>query len=765
MLGLTLLVAALWLCPGARASSLCRYYTVRTGTIFDSSNQIYGDLLYYASSTPRLIRHPCDNNIAVYLGTQVFFSKNNFESSLVPLFIPPKFQVSKPEVTMAHFTATVLVLVVDHKVYLYEYNFKAWFQGEGIKGSVTHVSGDNCCYSSHPVCLYVSETVFAYTYGEKVSQTTIYVSKSGGYEFRVYNFPRQKELVGMLGGIFNFYTLSQVGLLLFHNKTAMFSYSEHPLNRSFGHTFSYENMPEVVIPPGQKGILLFWSNQSLFISRNSGQLVMPIYLKESHNAPHYSVSELNLALHNLAANDNEIAVLTVQKNIFYGYMGILSSNLLKFPDPVIWSSQTVLSFTDVGKLEILTPIEDLNFSVFNFEKCLISVQAILMDPKLGVETCKVELLEGEFANEVFIIDMNSKLELMATIIPRPHMSLMPLVLVSNPHSLGLETRMFEDSYTTYRDSKFKLYISLQQQHHSGRTDPNFTSWIKRETASTITVDIANKEISCVNIHPLTALVTIGCNVDKKIIIHKDITSCNKGFLDHVDLQNNFSYTLEKDIYSPNPLGVDLEVNYNYPMLGCPLLVYYDTPWKPVLQLWEGEEFQEIIEAEYVLKEVNGLFTYSYSLTAETAHCTSQPQNWSSLSKSKWGRQNYQSCHDSNNLNPLLWPEVRYEILGGRTDNKLVFEQRNGIYIFSLSVVDPYYSYCQLETLFSIYVYGAVPPTADQLDIPIIVGMFALLLSLWVAYIISILSPRALLRALLRRWRARGSPLQRLPGCP
>lgn len=46
--------------------------------------------------------------------------------------------------------------------------------------------------------------------------------------------------------------------------------------------------------------------------------------------------------------------------------------------------------------------------------------------------------------------------------------------------------------------------------------------------------------------------------------------------------------------------------------------------------WREGKFQEIIEAEYVLLEVNGLFTYKYSLTADSAHCSSQPQNWTTV---------------------------------------------------------------------------------------------------------------------------------------
>jgi cation channel sperm-associated protein subunit delta len=40
--------------------------------------------------------------------------------------------------------------------------------------------------------------------------------------------------------------------------------------------------------------------------------------------------------------------------------------------------------------------------------------------------------------------------------------------------------------------------------------------------------------------------------------------------------------------------------------------------------------------------------------------------------------------------PLRWPNAEYQVLGGKTDNEIIFDQRNGIYIFYLSIVDPYY---------------------------------------------------------------------------
>lgn len=51
----------------------------------------------------------------------------------------------------------------------------------------------------------------------------------------------------------------------------MFSYSDHPLNRSFGLPFDYDRALDILIAPGQKGILIFWSEKNLLVSRNSGE--------------------------------------------------------------------------------------------------------------------------------------------------------------------------------------------------------------------------------------------------------------------------------------------------------------------------------------------------------------------------------------------------------------------------------------------------------------------------------------------------------------
>ncbi|XP_019566308.2 cation channel sperm-associated auxiliary subunit delta [Rhinolophus sinicus] len=743
---LLLAAATLRLCPLARAQPLCRSHTVRTGKMFHDGQQNQGGHLYFSSATARLIKHPCKKNIALYLGKQLFFTRNNFESSLLPFSIPTSMQVGIREVTSAHFASSVLLLVVNRKVYIYDYEAGSWNASIGIKHPVSHISGDNCCYSEHPFCLDISNSVFAYLLGDLTSQTNIYFSNTQGYRFQKYAHERQAELVGTLGGIFYFHSLSQIGLLLVDQGKAKFGYSDHPLNHSLGLPFDYNGTLDILITPGQKGILIFWYENSLLVSRGAGQLVDTVPVREGHRILYSSISEANVTIHSVAANENELAVLTRENNLYYGSLGILSSFLIKFADQDVWSQEAVLMFTDLGILEILTPLPDSVFPAFDFQKCPVNIQAILMDPQLQVDFCKVELLHGEFANQMFIIDMNSELELTALMIARPGTSPVPLAMVSNPYSLGLQAVIYEDSYTYDGNTKHRLNISLRQQHHWGRADPNFTSSIKRPTISTITLDIANKEISCVDLKPLTALISVGCDLEKKIIIQNEISACSKGILNPVALQDNYSYIIEKEAYDPNfrrqRATKDLVVYYPYEKLGCPLLVYYDTPWKPVVELWRGGKFQEVIEAEYVLLEVNGLFTYTYSLTARSALCTSQPQNWTTVIENAsdngpftWDRENYMSCHDPNNDAPLKWPNVPYQILGGRTANKVTFEQRNGIYVFFISIVDPYYSYCLLQTTFSIYVYGAFPLPLIPPEITILLLTVAILLSVWLAYII------------------------------
>uniref|UniRef100_A0A2K6B059 Cation channel sperm-associated auxiliary subunit delta n=1 Tax=Macaca nemestrina TaxID=9545 RepID=A0A2K6B059_MACNE len=648
-----MLVAAvtMWLRPLVTAQPLCRARTVRTGKVFNVIQDVQGVcgstlkfILHFYLITRSEVTIPCISWVPV---KQVFFTTDNFETSLLPFTIPTSMQVGVPEVTSAHFTGSLLLLVVNHKVYTYDYESNSWNLSLGIKHPVTHVSGDNCCYTGSLFCVDVSNLVFAYFRGDQISQTYIYYSNTGGFSFWKYHYDRQvcrNRRVFRL--IFHLFSLSQWGCCSDQGYKGMFKYSDHPLNRSLGLSFDYNGTLDIVIAPGQKGILLLWFEKSLLFSRNAGE----------PRGPGWGCCP--------------VASSRGAGNLFF-----------LVAHQHIWSED---ASPDVQELRIsgITDPTAVTSALSNYHgPDLHSGRACRCVGDTAGVCCPI-LLAGSVQPELLCSHSQ--------------------VMVSNPHSLGFQATFYESGYTSDGNTKYKLVSS---------------------TMSTLTVDIANKEISCVDIKPLVGA---------------------KSLLSHI-----------WEFYDPGFQGrqssKDLHVFYSYQQLGCPLLVYYDTPWKPVVELWKKDRFQEVVDAEYVLLEVNGQFSYSYSLTAKSAMCTSQPQNWTTMIKESggpffWNRENYVSCHDPNNDAPLRWPDVQYQILGGRTANQIIFSHNNGFYVFYISIVDPYYSYCQLETVFSIYVYGAFPVQLVSAGVVMVLLISSMLGSVWLAYMI----PRLLRTARGRR---------------
>ncbi|XP_055473738.1 cation channel sperm-associated auxiliary subunit delta isoform X1 [Psammomys obesus] len=607
----------------------------------------------------------------------------------------------------------------------------------------------------------MTNKMFAYLQGGPLPGTNVYISDNGGFSFQLLEAQKLAAFDGTLGGIFYFHSMSQVGILVIKQGSAKFFYTEYPLNQSAGISFEYNQFLDVIIKPCQRGFLILWSQTSLLVSPNAGQIVDTVRLKKGKTTVTTDIIKANITIHSVAWNNYEMALLTREDLMFYGSQNYLGTELIQLLKQSLWSETTGLFFKDGGMLEVLTPVPDSSSPAFDFLKCTVNVQAILSDPTLEIEPCNVEVLESNMIDQMFTIDMNSKLELSALFVPRPGKSPIPLVMVSNPHSLGFEASISEFGNTFDGSYKYKLEIELQQQHHWGTADHTFTTSIKRNAISSVTVDIADKTTACVDlkplvraplrglVKPLSTLISVGCDLTKKIIVQNKISACSMGILDPVQLQRNYTYTIEKEAYDPvnheAEAQDDLLVFYPYKDLGCPRLVYYDKPWRPVVELWKNGILEEIMNAEYVLTEVNGIVTYSYSLTAATANCRSQPQNWSNFNLftdadsivSIWNRENYISCHEDNKDNPLLWPNVEYQILGGRTDNRVIFGQRNGIYTFLLSVVDPYYSYCNLDTTFSVYVYGALPVAMFPPVLSIFLLVVTTLLTVWLAYIVPI----------------------------
>ncbi|KAL8182205.1 UNVERIFIED_CONTAM: hypothetical protein K2H54_047680 [Gekko kuhli] len=426
-----------------------------------------------------------------------------------------------------------------------------------------------------------------------------------------------------------------------------------------GTSFNIDENDElmITIPPGLRGFIILWTKNIFLLSSNNGLTTENITVFPTEDYPDIVLPLHDQGVCNVAATSNEIAALTKNQKLFYGGLDIAFSKMVLIGDKNSSEISThceVLMFDKTGMLTILSPVPSNESGFYNFHKCIINLQDRLMNVRPHLPPCPVEILTGDFHNKMYYIDMMQELHFNVTFVPKPGTGAFPYVTVSNPHALGFRARLMQDGFTIDGNIKFILQIILLQQYNSGMAELEFHDEIDSGGMSTLTVDIYNKGIFCIDMHPLTALIAMDCPPTKHIRPFKNITVCNKGLFNQTCLQDNFSYIIKRDVYDPSFLGrqhldqEDLNVSYSYEHLGCPILLYYDSPWLPTLELWEDDKFVEYVSADFVLFEINGMHNYDYLLTASEAKCISQPQNWSTMFEwqshpdphTAWSRTNY-----------------------------------------------------------------------------------------------------------------------------
>ncbi|XP_060098958.1 cation channel sperm-associated auxiliary subunit delta-like [Heteronotia binoei] len=724
---------------------------------FHSQIVVEGVQLRYRGKEPIVLQHPCGNSFlsgispAMYLGEKVFLSFDGFESSLLPMTIPTTLATAPALVSAAAFVQeSHIVLAINAKVFIYFYEpFWSWKQSKGINSPVTEITNSICCYApTDPKCDDISSFVLAYDEDNSILDSHIFYSEDGGNTFQ--SLPMSPFLEGTLVNVYNFVSLSRLGILVSKTEanmtTAHFIYNLlYNLYSHKGTSFDIDKNEELIItvPPGLRGFIILWTKNIFLLSSNNGLTTENITVFPTEDYPDIDLPLHNQGVCNVAATSNEIVALTKNQKLFYGSLDIVFSKMVLIGDrnsSEISTRCDVLMFDKAGMLTILSPVPSNESVFYNFHKCIINLQNRLMNVQPHLPPCPVEILSGDFHNKMYYIDMKKQLHFNVTFVPKPGTGAFPYVTVSNPHALGFRARLVQDGFTYDGNIKYSLQIILLQQHSSGMAETEFHDEAALPGMSTLTVDIYNKGIFCIDMHPLTALIAIDCPPTKHIRPFKNVTVCNKGLFNETNLQDNFSYIIKRDVYDPRFLGrqhldqEDLNATYSYERLGCPILLYYDNPWLPTLELWENDKFVEYVSADFILFETNGMHNYDYLLTASEAKCISQPQNWSTMFEwqlhpdphTAWSRTNYESCKVPSLTRPFESPSTKYQILNLNEKNRIVFSQYNGIYVFKVIVVDTIYSYCELSTIFSVYVHGAFPKS--QINVAgMLIGVLILIL--------------------------------------
>ncbi|XP_060686691.1 cation channel sperm-associated auxiliary subunit epsilon-like [Hemiscyllium ocellatum] len=157
----------------------------------------------------------------------------------------------------------------------------------------------------------------------------------------------------------------------------------------------------------------------------------------------------------------------------------------------------------------------------------------------------------------------------------------------------------------------------------------------------------------------------------------EIIDYNKNLLNWM---TNYSYQITAHFYTRTKL-----VFYNRKRFGCPIRVYYKTPFKPILELYLGEKFISNVSANYILWEEEERTDFYYNTTM---------------------LQNYRSCFEAHGSVKSM--DRPYEILNSTGSMYLTWpNDHNGIYLFTVKIVDPNFSFCELTAEFAIETYGVI----------------------------------------------------------
>ncbi|KAG6931384.1 hypothetical protein G0U57_001919, partial [Chelydra serpentina] len=135
----------------------------------------------------------------------------------------------------------------------------------------------------------------------------------------------------------------------------------------------------------------------------------------------------------------------------------------------------------------------------------------------------------------------------------------------------------------------------------------------------------------------------------------------------------------------------------------------------IVYRYDGSTFVKTVEANFILWEVHGRSDYSYNSSMKQVGCLRKAQTWISMLEEHenstldeiWGPQNYRSCFESE-LGPPGDLNQLYQILNHSGYNSLVWPtEYSGIYVFRVKIVDPNFSFCDLNTIFAVRTYGIV----------------------------------------------------------
>jgi len=314
--------------------------------------------------------------------------------------------------------------------------------------------------------------------------------------------------------------------------------------------------------------------------------------------------------------------------------------------------------------------------------------------------------------------MGEKLEAWAKLIPEPWGDNRMIGSLSNTEHLTFNLKSSETSVEQQAIGVISrnVTVSIEKKvSQGGHKSYNYTRDV------VFTIKAFSEDQSCVTLKAETN-VTIGCPGNRHIIPRGKPTNC--------DSFRNYSYVLRSDQQKhfsfANREVSDKTIEYDFDKLGCPLRVQNNEPFRPVIHLYDRETFVKEVDVNYIMWEQHGRADYKYSATMKEAGCISEAQSWEKMIREStqttqvetmeaaWSKENYQSCFQQspNSASSEDNLDQPYEILNISGDASNIVWNDIGIFVFTLKVIDPDFSFCNLTVEFGVQVYSAESPMEE-----------------------------------------------------
>ncbi|XP_038050155.1 cation channel sperm-associated protein subunit delta-like [Patiria miniata] len=693
-----------------------------------------GILLIHEGNRSSLVQDRCNRDTLLYLRGSAYLTRDGFGSASDPLRVPSQLlqDGTTPVLLSATFAGDSLIMSVSGIIFTYSLETRQWTRASGIPDDVdiTNVASFQCCYNDTEWCQEQDNSVVAYNshISSNTAMIEYFLSSDQGRSFSVRHLQVDFDIKDGILGATVLGSLSALAFLVQRDDMAgaQFVYDcidptdtnlPKPVSLPFKVTGNQTSFAQL---ESGLGSLVIWDSKDIYYSAVSGKAVVKARVHAQDPLPALDIGQTVQQV--ISNKDGDFAMLTTNGDLYFGREGLLPKIVklpLRSPLPCPDHSCVVRFAQTTNKIQVLYPADSNATNVIPpaTSKLQMLSEEIYVQQRLAkvappLQDCQHQGIMASFHDELFYLDLGQTLELNVTFIPGAWERNSYMVTLSNPGILSVNSSLQDVGPMAKGVTTMKLIINVALVADTlpeGRKD-------EARGMSTLSVSVYDSSLMCHHKQQAVARVVAGCPPDRNIRIRKNGEEECAGMRGYV-------YIISKDAYDPTFMrgstGVtateDKEVVYDFDTLGCPFVVYYQDMLKPIVELYDGDTFVEEVKEDYVLNEVNGMFTFGYEKTAQEAGCKSQPQSWlqqltaqdSPDPATAWTRQNYRNCSVEDTVG-LRYPNQPYEVLSSRNSNQLKWLPYNSILVFNVSVLDPDYSFCQLRGKFAVQVYGVLP---------------------------------------------------------